>query len=391
VQLGAVASAVALTKSHLLRFEGSRVPKTLPGPRHARYYQTARTAHLERLEDKEATWFFYSAIRADFDTELAASLPYVQRVSALDVVRMVMIHRINILEVPEPLAIALWPHLFYIQGALAITNRLGLSRTTVVSYAIENYPTDSKLTEFTRIPRIVSRAIVKLAASFLIRTSSRIVFGTQDAADLYRSFAPRALDSRPAMSSLSWALPSPLGLAPENAAPHTLVFLGTFEDRKGIDRLMTAWPKVLDILPSSELTLLGKSGRIEDVREFAGKFDSVTLREDPPRGEIFDVLAKSKSLILFSQPSRGWKEQVGLPIVEALSVGCEIISSDQTGIHGWLNAHGHSVVAWDSSDEVLVAGIVKALTTPRSRTDVLRDLPDEDGRALADGIMFAAR
>jgi glycosyltransferase involved in cell wall biosynthesis len=363
------------------------VPRT-SGPSHARYYQTARTAHLERLQDREATWFFYSAVRADFDSELATSLPFVRRVSAPTVVRMVLNQRISILEVPEPLAIALWPHLFCIQGAIAITNRLGLTRTKVVSYAIENYPTDSKLTEFTRIPKFVSRMIVKLVATVLIRTSARIVFGTQDAAELYRSIAPSALASSPELSVLSWALPAPLHPTPENVTTHTLVFLGTFEDRKGIDRLMTVWPQVLELLPSSSLTLLGKSGRIDAVREFAGTFDSVTLREDPPRAEIFDVLAASKSLILFSQPSRGWKEQVGLPIVEALSVGCEIVSSDQTGIHGWLSAHGHSVVAWDSSDKALVAAIIQALTTRRSRAEVLRDLPDQDGRALADKILF---
>jgi glycosyltransferase involved in cell wall biosynthesis len=359
-------------------------------PSHARYYQTARTAHLERLEGREPTWFFYSAIRADFDSELAGSLPFVRRVSAPAVVRMVLLHRIRTLEVPEPLAIALWPHLFLIQGAIAITNRLGLTRTNVVSYAIENYPTDSKLTEFTRIPKFVSRTIVKLAAGFLIRTSSRIVFGTQDAADLYRSFAPRAFDRRPRLSRLAWALPAPLGRVPEVVEAQTLVFLGTFEDRKGVDRLMKVWPKVIELLPSSKLTLLGKSGRIEDIREFAGAFDSVMLREDPPREEIFDVLARSKSAILFSQPSRGWKEQVGLPIVEALSVGCEIVCSDQTGIHAWLSAHGHRVVAWNSSDETLAAAIIDALTAQRSKSDILDDLPGQDGRALADNILFEA-
>lgn len=191
-----------------------------------------------------------------------------------------------------------------------------------------------------------------------------------------------------AFSQLIRALPSSNNRILLPPDPKTLVFLGTFENRKGIAHVMAIWPKVLKLLPESKLMLLGKLGNVSDVREFAASFSSVTLLEDPTRVKIFDVLARSKALILFSQPARGWKEQVGLPIVEALSMGCEIISSDQTGIQSWLAGHGHQVVDWSGSADVLAAAVVRALESERSKSDIVGDLPSEDGRALADRALF---
>ncbi|TFC89877.1 glycosyltransferase [Cryobacterium sp. TMT4-31] len=311
-----------------------------------------------------------------------------RRVSVFEVVKAVITNKVRVLEVAEPLAIVLWPQLLLIHSSLAVTNFFRLTQTNVVSYAIENYPTDKKLMEFTGLPRWISRSIVKGIVRFLMATTSRIVYGTQDALDVYEDLAPRAVRKRTALTSLVWALPAPHGACPGPPEVETLVFLGTFEDRKGINRLMSTWPLVLKQLPRGKLTLLGKLGNLAGVREFSANHLSVTLVEDPARSQIFDVLADSKALILFSQPARGWKEQVGLPIVEALSMGCEIISSDQTGIQSWLSDHGHEVLPWDESDENLAAAITRALTSPRSKAEVLDDLPSEDGRSLADARLF---
>jgi glycosyltransferase involved in cell wall biosynthesis len=134
---------------------------------------------------------------------------------------------------------------------------------------------------------------------------------------------------------------------------------------------------------------MGKAGEIETVRDFASARPEVTLIEDPTRSVIFGELNRSRALILFSQPSGIWKEQVGLPIVEALSYGCEIISSDETGIEGWLREHGHRVLPWSSTSESIAAAALAALESDRTVGEILSDLPDRDGRLGADDFLFA--
>jgi glycosyltransferase involved in cell wall biosynthesis len=358
-------------------------------PRVARYYHTARTAHLERLASQTPAWFYYSTVRADFDPEMARKNPLVNRASALKVAVDVVRKRIEILEVPEPLAVALWPQLVLIHTLVFCSRFVTRSRVRVVSYAIENYPTDRKLTEFSKLPRALSTLVVKLVAGYLIRTSHKIVFGTADAEATYARLLGGAMRRSNLSTRLVWALPAAENFD-DGPRPQRVAFLGTFEERKGIVRLMEAWSSVGSLVPGAELVIMGKSGLIEEVREFVDATPSVRLIEDPPRTQIFDELRTSKTLVLFSQPSRGWKEQVGLPIVEALSLGCEIVASDETGIARWLDDSGHWVLPASASSSELAAAIAGSLLSSRTPKSIVRALPREDGRTLADRELFGS-
>ena len=67
------------------------------------------------------------------------------------------------------------------------------------------------------------------------------------------------------------------------------------------------------------LALLGKGALEQEARALSVAQPSVTLEVDPPRPRIHSVLDDSRVLVLWSQPSPTWREQVGLPIVEGLS------------------------------------------------------------------------
>ena len=122
-----------------------------------------------------------------------------------------------------------------------------------------------------------------------------------------------------------------------------------------------------------------------------GNLEGVELLLDPSRDEIWSQLSAGTALCLFSQPSLQWKEQIGLPIVEALSVGLEVISSNETGVAGWLVANGHRVVAHDCSSQELATVVADALRRPRSKTEVMSHLPRRDGRMLADSWLHRPR
>lgn len=358
--------------------------------RSARYYYVARTVHLERLQSYEPAWFFYSKVRADFDPQAAAADPLVRRAGVLKIVAFVLTHDIRTLEVAEPLAVRIWPQLLLIHASMTFANRFKPRdrRVRIVSYAIENLPADRKLAAQFRIPEKAARFLVRTIGGFLTRTTSTIVFGTQAAEEVYRSTMPDAFAGPAPRTELVWALPTPLPPLEGGVRNNVVVFLGTFEHRKGIHHLLRVWPTVLERRPDAKLLIMGKGADIEQVRSVTAGHDTVELLEDPARAVIFERLHGAKTLVLHSQPTALWKEQVGLPILEALGSGCEIVSSDETGIAGWLQENGHQVLPVAASDQALADAIVRALDSPRTPAQITRGLPTEDSRLSADRILF---
>ncbi len=358
----------------------------------ARYYYVARTVHVERQSEYRPGWLFYSRTRADFDEDLAIRTPGVKRASAWAVGRFVVRHGVRVLEMPEPLAVPVWPHAVIVHSRVLVHNilRPRSARIRIVTYAIENLSPEAKFRGRLPLPGWAARAIVSLFGGFLLRTTDRVVFGTQAALDTYLEALPSAMKRPGLETELVWALPMRGNDLGTEVRPPTVVFLGTFEERKGIHHLLRAWPRIVSVLPDARLILMGKAGDIDVVREFARTRPEVTLLEDPPRARIFEVLRESKSLVLFSQPTPVWKEQVGLPILEALSQGCEIVSSDETGIADWLAEAGHQVVAQGADDEELAEAILRSLRSQRTPAEIVAGLPVEDTRKTADDAMFAA-
>ena len=141
-------------------------------------------------------------------------------------------------------------------------------------------------------------------------------------------------------------------------------------------------------IPAATLIMIGKGPLIDLVKAQVATA-GVTLIVDPPRSTIFSKLARSQVLVLPSQPSPTWREQIGLPILEGLSYGCTIVTTSQTGIAEWLTKHGHEVVDPPGSIEDLASAIVRALTHPLAVREVLASLPAVDSRLSADAWMFS--
>lgn len=345
-----------------------------------RYYHTARTAHLERLDEFVPGAFLYTRRRADFDIEAAPAEADVRKTSIVGVLRELWHGGIDVVEVPEPMAVRLWPQLLAIAWNLRLRNAFRRGRLRMVTYAIENYPIDSKLREFTRLPLPLARWITRRVVGFLTSSMFRIAYGTQGALENYRDQVSSKAFSNPEIRLVD-ALPSPRPVT--NRAKSGVVFLGTFERRKGFDKLCEAWPSVAS-RTGETLFVLGKGEELIDQARSLALRDDVQFLEDPPREVIWERLAAAKVLVLPSQPARGFKEQVGLPIVEALSVGCEIVASDETGIATWLNANGHEILPSDAEVVAWAEAIIKALGRKRGASAITRTLPAIDGRVAAD-------
>lgn len=357
----------------------------------ARYYRGARTTHLERLHDSTPGDFFYQKPMYDFDVSRAPAGARVEQTSFLQVAVLVLKGTYAKLEIVEPYAPSALPQNLVLALASRVGRVLHRQPTELVTYAIENADLPRKVAASTRLPVAVTRALLRMTVGFCYRSLSRVAFGTADAEANYAALLGARTKSGSPETTLIWGLPTahPAASATTTtAAGATVLFVGALDERKGIRQLMDSWSDVLAELPDATLHILGKGPLEAEVVAWAKTASRTSILIDPSREVILDSQRNADVLVLLSQPFTNWKEQIGLPIVEGLSVGTEIVASTETGIAGWLEDHGHRVLAPDAPRTELAGAITGALRSRRSRSAVLADLPEVDGRLAADRWLF---
>lgn len=348
--------------------------------RTARFYKTLRSAHLERsnaANDGQLT--FYSELSYDLSPEALRNIEGVSRSSAWHLVKELERHNVQVLEVNEPTMVASWKYLIPI---LYRTRKLrSAGRLDIVSYAIGNVSVDEQIFAKLRRRFPVVPILGDYIARRILAQVDRLAIGTSAAYDLYYKLDPDHVTN---VSRQFTALPSrgERGASPVKN-PLTLIFVGSLEERKGIRVLMDAWPKTFAQVEGATLRVIGKGPLLEEVREWAHRAAGVTLIVDPPRDVIRAELQSASVLALLSQRIPGWKEQIGLPILEALSQGCTVVTTGETGIASELAEAGHTVLPQGSTVDEVSGAIASALRFPLSPDDVLSQLPRTDGRLEA--------
>ncbi|WP_159096389.1 glycosyltransferase family 4 protein [Miniimonas sp. S16] len=350
-------------------------------------YDVVRTVHLERVQalgaETHKVTILYRERRYDFDSELAKTLA-LQRAGAWRSFWYAARHDIDVLEVAEPYVVqSALRSLLVIAAARARSRVRRRPPPRVVSYAIEN------LSPYESAPRLPLKARLKRRALIVFvptlwKRLDRVAFGTGEAARLYGA---QFGGHEPPVTRLFESIPTAENPGVKDPAP-VLVFLGDMSIRKGFPDVLSAWARVAAEAPTARLMLVGRGAGVADARLLAASDDRVGVLVDPPRDAIFETLRSAKVLVLPSRRMPLWKEQVGLPILEGLARGCLIVTTTETGIAGWLSAHGHWVVPEAAVSEALPHALVEALTSARSPESVIADLPPTEGRAAAQEWMY---
>lgn len=344
-------------------------------------YEVVRTAHLERAAELPGSVVLYRDTRYDFDRELAGQVRLVQA-GILGAFRYGLRHRVDVLEVNEPFVVGAAPRTLALLAGHRLAERWGRRPAPrVVAYAIDSLDPASVLGALPVKARL--RQWLQLALMPLVwRRLDRLAYGTGLAQRLYQERFGTARH-QPA-THLVEALPAPADVdrLPEQTEER-VVFLGDMSERKGFFDLLNSWPAVRGVRPGATLVLVGRGAGLGAARGLADADPRVQLVEDPPRQRIFEELREARVLVLPSRRMPLWREQVGLPIIEGLSRGCEIVTTTETGIAGWLEEHGHQVVHPEDGVRGLTAGVLAALGSGRSKAQIVGDLPSEDGRAMA--------
>lgn len=308
-----------------------------------------------------------------------------RKVNLLQAIKFLAKSDARVLEVPELLWVRFLPSNVALLAAWKMIGWLRRRPRLAVTYAIENNALPVLLSPRIKLPKPVVAAAGMIIGGLMKAFIDRIAYGSAGSKTLYESLACVQTISHRLIEEL------PAALAPaKTSSGKNAVFIGELDDRKGILDLMLAWPIVEKAVPDAVLTVIGTgphSGQVsewckerERSRTYAGFLD----HEKVKRSLLFaDVLVA---------PSRRfgrWREQIGLPITEAISHGLTVVTTDETGLAAWLAANGHTVIEEDNVARKLPDSVIAALNNPLPPASVAASLPPIPGRIEADTWLHA--
>ena len=159
----------------------------------------------------------------------------------------------------------------------------------------------------------------------------------------------------------------------EIATEPQVAYVGRLDEAKGAPFLMRAWDAFRARRTQSPLRLVvvGGGDMLQAVSSWATRHPSVTMAGQVQRSEVFQILARSRAVLVPSQ----WEETFGMVAVEAMAVGTAPIAS----------AHG-------AFPELVTHGSDGALFPPTDIDALVEVLTDiEDNPQLWDGYGQQAR
>jgi glycosyltransferase involved in cell wall biosynthesis len=164
-----------------------------------------------------------------------------------------------------------------------------------------------------------------------------------------------------------------------------VAFVGVLHERKGLPLLLRAWELVEHEAPEAHLTIMGDGPLAAEAAHWAAESpETRTFLGQVARADVITLLNNISVIAIPSRRWRNWREQINGAIQEALSVGCTVVTTTETGLAPWLREHGHRVVQPNSSAAELAANIVSAIRSPLDAAAVTGSLPARDGRVIAD-------
>ncbi len=353
--------------------------------RRVRLYDFIRTAHLERLRSMAPADVLYRAQRYDFDASLLPADNPPRRMGRVATVRHLLRTTYDYAEVNEPLLRPRWWDLVAQIAALRLRGGLRGEQPVIGAYCIGLRDPVASHRGRKRLPPALDAVYCRLMLRWLVGQMDRLAFGTEASRDaLQRYVSPALVEPRaryfPALPAACECLP-PEGPQPE---PGRVLFVGAFDERKGIEHLLRWWEEVPGRAEGLRLHVIGKGAMLDTVEAWATGRDDVELTVDPPREDIHRAYRRASVVVLLSQRVGDWREQVGLPIVEGLAHGCRIVTTTESGIAGWLSDHGHTVLAPDTDPATGAGALVDAAERAPDPNGVLASLPPRDSRFAAD-------
>lgn len=346
-----------------------------------------RSKHIDQWESLPAARVYYFAEKYDLDARRIP--PGFKRVSAVPLmVRMLRRFPDGIAELPEPLWIREFPR----TAALSIAWRLGAllhgERRLIVTYAIEN---NGPMDIVGSGPAWFRRAVLFVWRLYARALLDRIAFGTDAACSNYAVLLGRRFNWSESTVTIPMLYPACDEV--DESDPRRVLFVGELSKRKGIDLLMQAWAE-LEADPNfdGQLLIAGRGPAGRNVARWCQRSSERRRYLDFVQNADLGTWYRSAAVLVAPSLREGrWREQVGLPVIEALSHGVRIVTTAETGIADWLEAHHHFVVPSSPTSTELAQAIRAGLESKRTRAEVRADLPATAGEVAARNWLLADR
>lgn len=334
------------------------------------------THHLE-FTPAEALYF-----GTNFDLVGIEVPPGMRRSSLLKAMFRIAATPAEVLELPEPLWARFLPRTTCLALAWTLSGLLRGRWRRARTYAIENNDPLTALLGDRRTGPMTGRLVKLALGALIVAMFERIAYGSQIAADSYRSLPfVRRVEHRVFLE-----LPArPEKPSPVAPVPHTAVFVGELAPRKGVETLLQAWALVETNCPQAQLHVVGSGPLEAEVQRWAAeRHPSRRFHGHLSHRQVLQLLPTFSVLAAPSVRWSRWREQIGLPIKEALRSGLTVVTTTETGLATWLHSHGHRVLGSPVHPQALSEALSGALADPLPREQVLADLPSVSSRLEAD-------
>jgi glycosyltransferase involved in cell wall biosynthesis len=152
------------------------------------------------------------------------------------------------------------------------------------------------------------------------------------------------------------------GVQPARASRPVVLFVGQFEERKGIDDLLAAFDRVTD--PVAELRLVGNGSMEEQIRQRINGSSRVTIVGHVPQDDLPRELERATCLVLPSVTTRETNEPWGLVVNEAMHAGLPVVATDAVGaaVGGLVRDGQNGYVVPERNPDRLGAAMQRLLT-----------------------------
>ena len=168
--------------------------------------------------------------------------------------------------------------------------------------------------------------------------------------------------------------------------PHHVAIIARLVEKKGIDVLLEAWPKVVATLPDALLTIAGIGPEDERLRAIVREHGIAVDMPGYVAGEAKAHLLASAGVVVQPSVIAADGDTDGLPValLEGIAAGCIPVASDASGAQDIIETckNGYLVPVGDASS--LAQALLAAMTLPEAdRRSML-----ENGRQLASGLAW---